>query len=1054
MSLHKNLPYTEVHGVYAFTYVNAAARTAATGFTADDVGKLALQTNDNTLWLLTDDSPVTWKDISQGSATGDVVGPASSSDNTVVRFDGTTGKLVQGSNVLIADNGNITTSGLFNGRDVAADGNAIDSYLPTNSEKDALVGSFGSPGSANPYVTDLDPRFNQDGRVLTVALAGGDFTSVKAAVDSIVDATSVKTYLVQVAPGVYTEDPFTIPAYVTVRGLGEYDQSCTIQTSNNSAHFITMSANAWLANLGVKGPTGSTYAAIHYNGTGTSPAFVFNVAILTGYYGILVDPTSYGVLHCRDVVNRYSGSAINQFIRVTDYGVVMTMLCSFMSGPSAAVDKGFVCIGQNARMTLDMCAFRNSGATSAIYADDGATIRGISCSLSAGINAVHIGNIGNNTRVDLVSSFIKEVFTRDIYAETASCIITFNGCASFDKIVLTDPTVLTATFCDKSNLGFTVFGDLFTQQSNGNVFSLSDLITQTVDTGKITGGLLSASGLNINVTSGNGYITNGIGLVEEVAWTATGLAVGTNIDHGHIIVDDNNVVQAINYTPDITNKIILGEFTTSASSVELLVARSVELWNHTSRHYQFLEDVIGPVNVTGGTVTKFANPSLFVNADNSAFYIADTFFETTASSPVIFTQWYRDGGSGWNHIASVSGISNTQYDNGSGTLASIPSSHYVRHSLFVSVNDGDTTYHLVTGQEAFATSGLALTNPNPPEVLSHAACFLAAIVTQQGNNDIVAIYDQRPRLGQLASNTTSVTSHGQLSGLGSDDHTQYQLRSEKNTANGYVGLTGSTKVDPTYLTLADTPPGTISVGAGAVGVSTDLAREDHNHNISTGTPGAVTPGNSASAGVATSLARSDHQHSIAAFGSSVGTFCEGNDARLSNDRTASGLRSATTVVSVSAATAPTAGQVLTATSGTAAEWSSVAGTNGRIIQHTFNEISADTTTTSTTFTNLLTRTITTGANKIDIHFSCSASESTNNAQIYFQLLIDGSPVRGTGNHYTPANATRANSLVYSTTVTAASHTFTIQWRVTSGTGQIRPVTTINEHASLLIHEIN
>jgi hypothetical protein len=38
------------------------------------------------------------------------------------------------------------------------------------------------------------------------------------------------------------------------------------------------------------------------------------------------------------------------------------------------------------------------------------------------------------------------------------------------------------------------------------------------------------------------------------------------------------------------------------------------------------------------------------------------------------------------------------------------------------------------------------------------------------------------------------------------------------------------------------------------------------------------------------------------------------------DRTASGIRTATTVVAVSAATAPTAGQVLTATSGTAANW--------------------------------------------------------------------------------------------------------------------------------------
>ena len=50
------------------------------------------------------------------------------------------------------------------------------------------------------------------------------------------------------------------------------------------------------------------------------------------------------------------------------------------------------------------------------------------------------------------------------------------------------------------------------------------------------------------------------------------------------------------------------------------------------------------------------------------------------------------------------------------------------------------------------------------------------------------------------------------------------------------------------------------------------------------------------------------------------TLVDTGDARFSDDRTASGLRSATTIVGVSAATAPTLGQVLTATSGTAATW--------------------------------------------------------------------------------------------------------------------------------------
>ena len=42
------------------------------------------------------------------AGSGDVVGPASSTDNAVVRFDGTTGKLIQNSGVIVDDSSNVT----------------------------------------------------------------------------------------------------------------------------------------------------------------------------------------------------------------------------------------------------------------------------------------------------------------------------------------------------------------------------------------------------------------------------------------------------------------------------------------------------------------------------------------------------------------------------------------------------------------------------------------------------------------------------------------------------------------------------------------------------------------------------------------------------------------------------------------------------------------------------------------------------------------------------------------------------------------------------------
>lgn len=52
-----------VHVVQAWSYADSTARLAASGFVAADVGKMAEQQSDETWWLLTNHSPITWKDI-------------------------------------------------------------------------------------------------------------------------------------------------------------------------------------------------------------------------------------------------------------------------------------------------------------------------------------------------------------------------------------------------------------------------------------------------------------------------------------------------------------------------------------------------------------------------------------------------------------------------------------------------------------------------------------------------------------------------------------------------------------------------------------------------------------------------------------------------------------------------------------------------------------------------------------------------------------------------------------------------------------------------------
>lgn len=59
MGLHKNLGPGEIHVPYEWTYDNASQREGASGFVSGDLGKLARQLDDSSLWILTATTP-TW----------------------------------------------------------------------------------------------------------------------------------------------------------------------------------------------------------------------------------------------------------------------------------------------------------------------------------------------------------------------------------------------------------------------------------------------------------------------------------------------------------------------------------------------------------------------------------------------------------------------------------------------------------------------------------------------------------------------------------------------------------------------------------------------------------------------------------------------------------------------------------------------------------------------------------------------------------------------------------------------------------------------------------
>ena len=83
MTLHGAIPPGQNHIAFNWQYADKSARESATGFTAEDNGKLARQNDDNSLWLLWYHDPATWVKIGGGKNT-DVSFESGGDSNLVV----------------------------------------------------------------------------------------------------------------------------------------------------------------------------------------------------------------------------------------------------------------------------------------------------------------------------------------------------------------------------------------------------------------------------------------------------------------------------------------------------------------------------------------------------------------------------------------------------------------------------------------------------------------------------------------------------------------------------------------------------------------------------------------------------------------------------------------------------------------------------------------------------------------------------------------------------------------------------------------------------------
>jgi hypothetical protein len=746
--------------------------------------------------------------------------------------------LIQGSTITSL-NGDITFS--------ASEGsNVVINYGTGTTTIYGATGANAAPRK-NPYVVTVS----------TSSSGGGDFTSIAAAVDSITDSSDSQPYSIRIYPGVYTEPEIDISTKSNISIDGLDIRAVVVQPDGNHHVF----------NLGVKNEI----------------SFLTISGAAVGYAGINVDDIGdFCSAHKVTFMNCDTAVRVNASITETDFygeyldingkftnGVKVTTTSTgtsytnlenfyvYMENPNATT-YGVYADGLGTEVYTRTCEFDGFGfpGTIGLRAANGAYLTVMASGIEDLEKGVWNPNVGAGSTVQLLSTDLDECVS-SVLVQHPNTVGIINGVMDdHTKVDISAASKMTFLATDKSD-GEVHLSDIINMRfDDGTTTDVSTLWLHNPGMGVMSGGMITiSSGLQISIAPGFGYCHNETtSYVSRHDWGVSTLTLPAS-QSNYIYFTSSDVLSYSTSIPDLHLNIVLGRVVTNASSVEFIDPSQMNVLHHGNQIATYQRNAIGSIYRDGSLVTEI-NPtgSAFkLNVGSGEYFFGSKqYLPSGNSSPggLVFETFYRNGSGGWTTYTGA--VVLQQYDNGSGTLANIPSGEYAKHSLYI-IGDGVyEKYFLVVAQETHPSLGQAETGnlASPPTYFTDAVALIGAIIVQQGASSISEIIDTRPIIGYKppASIGGGVIYHSDLLGLNSDDHTQYLL------TNGGRALAGDLDIGGNNILNAALVNG--------INISSHASRHLPNGADPLATAIPLSVGATNQTGTANSFARSDHVHSI------------------------------------------------------------------------------------------------------------------------------------------------------------------------------------------------
>ena len=277
---------------------------------------------------------------------------------------------------------------------------------------------------------------------------------------------------------------------------------------------------------------------------------------------------------------------------------------------------------------------------------------------------------------------------------------------------------------------------------------------------------------------------------------STGLVL-TNNDLNWIYVEYNagtpTITVSLSQPSEYNTKILLGTVYRIGTVLHISNHTAWTVANHAKTMINRLQDTMPFARGSGGTISEAGTRNVAVSA--GSWWEGLNNFTTSAKDTSVsgsFSYFYKDGASGWTEVVSQTQIDNTQYDDGSGTLATLANSRYGVHWLYLG-SDSDLYVIYGTGSYTLADAEISpVLTSTPPQFEGHARLLGKVIIGKSASTftDIQSVFTTAFAAG-------AVSNHDDLGGLqGGIAGEHYHLTAAENTSATTKVITFST-TDPT-----------------------------------------------------------------------------------------------------------------------------------------------------------------------------------------------------------------------------------------------------------------